>query len=138
MVRGSTQCLAAGLLVVSACKEDARESDDLYMDDDVPSGSCMSDTGECDTDSAASDDASTAEVAGTCESTLECGDGESCIATFDGDIGEFECTASCIADRDETRWCLDDDACCNADSVCAERGYCMPVEASADTSGTGP
>ena len=137
MVRGSTLLLV--LVAATACaeKDDGLESDDVYMDDDVPAGSCMSESGGgCDTEAVG--EASMGEVAGTCESTLECADGEACIATFDGDIGEFECAASCIGDMDETRWCLDDAGCCEASSICSERGYCTPGDAAAtgaDTTG---
>ena len=134
MVRGSARLVVFALAVGCGSKDDSIEADDVYMDDDVPAGSCMSESGDdCDTE-AVGGDASTAEVAGTCESTLECGDGEVCIATFDGDIGEFECSASCIPDRDETRWCIDDEGCCEAGSICGERGYCMPGDA-VDTGG---
>jgi hypothetical protein len=133
MVRGSTLLLV--LLAATACDDDGRlESDDVYMDDDVPAGSCMTGTGDdCDTEGTG-DGATTNEVAGTCESTLECDDGEVCIATFDGDIGEFECRGSCIGDMDETQWCLDDEGCCEATSICNGRGYCIPGDA-ADTTG---
>lgn len=106
------------------------DNDDLYMDDDVPSGNCMGDTGPCDTDAMGDESdgsgTSSTPTGGTCESTMQCGVGDTCMATFDGDIGEFECQSSCIEDHDETRWCIDDLSCCNGGSVCSARGYCLP------------
>jgi hypothetical protein len=121
-----------GLAVLAACKADSRESDDFYMDDDVPAGNCMTGTG-CATEG--SDGDSTAASEATCESTLQCDVGQMCVATFDGDIGEFACSSTCIDDFDEERWCIDDDGCCGADSICQGRGYCVPA-ASADSSTT--
>jgi hypothetical protein len=141
------------LLGLVACGDDSA-SGDAYMDDDVPAGSCMTDTGECDTDSSPFDEGgddgpTTAENDDECNASLECGAGLSCMATFDGEIGEFECSAACIPDMDETLWCLDDAACCGVQSSCGPRGYCTSAgtdesttDASTDdggatTSGTG-
>jgi hypothetical protein len=144
------------MALASACdqSDSSAGADDLYMDDDVPSGNCMGDTGPCDTDDDDDDDggnddatasgggaedsgAGATPVGGTCEATMQCEFGLTCIATFDGDIGEFECQSSCIEDDDESRWCIDDDSCCNDGSVCSERGYCRPAEASDTSSGEG-
>ncbi len=103
-------------------------SDSEYIPDDVPSGNC----GETDNDACTS---SGAEQDG-CAATEQCADGLFCIASFDGDIGRFDCSLSCIADMDETRWCLDDASCCSDGSVCQGRGYCVP--ASATTTGIDP
>jgi hypothetical protein len=104
--------------------------DSGYMPDDPPAGICMSESGPCDTEA---DDASSGPGADECASSTECDAGLACTATFDGDIGEFECRAACIDDLDEASWCIDDAGCCNATSVCSGRGYCMPNDAS-DTS----
>lgn len=118
------------LLALASCDKNDESGTDAYMDDDVPAGNCMTGTG-CATDEG--DDGSTASEA-TCESTLQCDVGQTCVATFDGDIGEFECRTECIEDMDEARWCIDDDACCTAGSICSPRGYCMPPEdATTDT-----
>ena len=110
--------------VLSGCfAADSAEADDFYMDDDVPAGNCMTGTG-CATDEG--DDGQGGGAGGTCESTQQCDVGQMCVATFDGDIGEFECSSACIPDMREDRWCLDDEACCEADSICGPRGYCMP------------
>jgi len=124
-----------GLATGCAMKDDAAGADDLYMDDDVPSGNCMGETGPCDTDTEAGGDESSTPTGGACESTSQCSVGDTCMATFDGDIGEFECQSACIPDDDETRWCIDDDGCCNEGSVCAERGYCRPSGAADTTAG---
>lgn len=120
------------LLVLAACASKDEGAGDFYMDDDVPAGNCMTGTG-CATDG--SGGGSTAAGEATCESTLQCDVGQVCIATFDGDIGEFECSSTCIGDFDETHWCVDDDGCCGADSLCQGRGYCVPA-ASADETGS--
>lgn len=121
------------LLVLAACyAPKSEDADDFYMDDDVPAGNCMTGTG-CASDG--SDGGSTAASEATCESTLQCDVGQMCVATFDGDIGEFECSSTCIDDMEEDRWCLDDDACCMAGSICSERGYCVPGEGTTSTGG---
>jgi hypothetical protein len=130
--------LVSGLAI--ACGDDL-EGADAYMDDDVPSGNCMTDTGECDTDSSPFDEGdddgpTTAANDDECSASLDCDAGLACMATFDGDIGEFECSASCIADMDETLWCLDDAACCGVESSCGPRGYCTPA-GGLDESSTG-
>jgi hypothetical protein len=120
-LRWLARAVVGGLL--SGCfSADSAEADD-YMDEDLPAGNCMTGTG-CATEGGA--DASGGVPAGSCESTLQCDDEQICVATFDGDIGEFECRSMCIIDMDEDHWCLDDDACCMAGSICSERGYCMP------------
>lgn len=121
--------------VLSGCfAADSTEADD-YMDEDLPAGNCMTGTGGCETEG---DDASGGGApAGTCQSTVECDAGQICVATFDGDIGEFECRSMCIDDMDDGRWCLDDEACCNVGSVCSERGYCVPGEGTTTADETG-
>ena len=112
-------------LVLAACSAKDEDSDDFYMDDDLPAGNCMTGTGCA---SEGSDGGSTAGGNGSCESTQQCAVGQMCTATFDGDIGEFECSSRCIEDMDEEHWCLDDDGCCTVGSICSERGYCMPAD----------
>lgn len=104
-------------------------SDTEYIPDDVPSGNC----GETDNDACESTGTGAADG---CVSTDQCADGLFCIASFDGEIGRFDCSLSCIADLDESRWCLDDASCCSEGSVCQGRGYCVP--AGAMTTGVDP
>ena len=132
--------IAVSALAAGCDKQDrSAGADDLYMGDDVPSGHCMGETGPCDTDGdedaqGDSSGASPKPAGGTCEATMQCDVGLTCMATFDGDIGEFECQSSCIEDEDESRWCIDDESCCNAGSVCSPRGYCRAGDAE-ETSG---
>ncbi|HET6586098.1 MAG TPA: hypothetical protein VFG69_21720 [Nannocystaceae bacterium] len=120
------------LLVLASCDSTDAGAGDDYIDEDLPAGNCMTGTG-CATEDGGSSDA----PEGTCESTLQCDDGQRCVATFDGDIGEFECRTACIEDMDETRWCVDDEACCSAVAVCSPRGYCVPPEYGTSDDGTG-
>lgn len=87
-----------------------------YMDDDLPAGNCE------DTD------ASLCETGGQgdqCEDTQFCTGELICAASFDGDIGTFECQSACVETMDETRWCTDSASCCDSGAVCGARGYCM-------------
>jgi len=121
--------------VVAGCfAPRAEDAGDDFMDEDVPAGKCMSDSGPCDESEGAGDGTPTPDG---CQSTLDCAGGEICAAVFDGDIGTFACRASCIEDMDDTRWCVDDDGCCNDGSVCAGRGYCMPLDATTGGDTTG-
>jgi len=87
-----------------------------YMDDDVPAGTCEDTEGDaCETGGAGD----------ACMSTQQCGGDFVCTATFNGDIGTFECQSACIPTMDETQWCMDDAACCDDAASCGPRGYCM-------------
>lgn len=72
-----------------------------------------------------------------CLVTADCSDGLVCTAAFDGEIGRFSCQSTCIDDRDEARWCIDDMACCSAGSHCSPRGYCLPGTGGATEGTTG-
>ena len=121
-----------GMIALVGCfgpaEDDSHSSDTEYIPDDVPSGNC----GETDNDPCTS---SGAEPASGCLASLECDDGSVCAAIFDGDIGTFECRPSCIADFDETRWCIDNAGCCGVGSICQGRGYCVPAGATSSESG---
>jgi hypothetical protein len=128
------RCGWLGLAALLACGDDgsgAAEGETGYIDEDIPAGNC----GETDNEPCeSSDDSGGSGV--HCDETTDCFDGMICAAQFDGDIGAFECLYSCVDDRDESRWCIDDASCCNPDASCSERGYCIPPEA-ADTGTTG-
>jgi hypothetical protein len=105
--------VCVGVLAVG-CGDSSRLTD--YMDDDVPAGTCEDTEGEaCETGGQGE----------TCMSSAQCGGDLVCAATFDGDIGTFECQSACIPTMDESRWCMDDSACCDAAASCGPRGYCM-------------
>lgn len=117
------------LLTVAGCAADALSADS-YMDEDHPPYGCDSEpTGPCGSSSDAG------PQAGSCQGGLDCDAGEFCAASFDGDIGQFECQSACIDAMDDTRWCYDSSACCNATDTCT-RGYCIPADDTpADSSG---
>jgi hypothetical protein len=96
------------------------------MDEDVPAGMCMSESGPCETSDSGGVDTN-AGLGDPCSASGQCESGI-CSATFDGEIGEFECHTTCIPDFDEARWCIDDASCCSG-SVCSLRGYCQPNDA---------
>lgn len=122
----------AAMMVLVGCfapgQDSGNASDTEYIPDDLPSGNC----GETDNDPCES---SGAEVPNSCQSTIECDAGRFCTAGFDGDIGIFACREGCIADFDETRWCVDDAGCCEPGSICQGRGYCVPAGATSSESG---
>lgn len=125
----------AGMFVLVACGDDSSGGDIVtdteYIGEDLPAGNC----GDTDEESCTSSGGDA--MPSGCQASSECPDGESCTAMFNGDIGAFACRSSCIDDMDETRWCIDDAGCCGADSVCQERGYCVPAgRTSVDETGT--
>jgi hypothetical protein len=116
---------ALAVLASAACfaaQDSGAGGDTEYIPDDPPAGNC-GEPGEepCETSGIA--------PAGDCQASSECDAGLACSATFDGDIGRFECQASCIEDFDEARWCADDASCCGPGSICQGRGYCVPAGA---------
>lgn len=121
------------LLLTAACA--CAFSDSLagaeYMDEDFPPWTCDTEgtTGECATTGN--------EPAASCQGTEDCA-GQVCAASFNGEIGEFECQSTCIDAFDDDRWCVDAGACCDLDATC-ERGYCVPpeVEPSSTSEDTG-
>jgi hypothetical protein len=115
--------LIATMMLLASCFAPASDiagtGDTEFDPDDVPSGNC----GETNNDPCTS---TGVEAEDGCSATLPCDAGLFCAASFDGDIGRFDCRDACVPDMDETRWCFDDAACCNAGSVCQGRGYCVP------------
>jgi hypothetical protein len=103
------------------------------IDMDTPPGNCSAETGA---DPCPDPGASTGvPEGGACLESSDCAAGTVCIAPFvDGEVGDFTCTAQCIALMDESSWCLDSTACCDPGAVCSTRGLC--VEGSLDDSGT--
>jgi hypothetical protein len=111
----------ATIALLASCFAPAADiaGDTDYMPEDPPAGNC----GETNNDPCTS---TGVEAEDGCSATLPCDAGLFCAASFDGDIGRFDCRDACVPDMDDTRWCFDDAACCNAGSVCQGRGYCVP------------
>ncbi len=107
------------LFVAVGCMASDEAAGNEYIDEDFPPWSCdtdaMTGTGQpCETEG---------EPALDCQSAEDC-PGEFCAASFNGDIGPFECQSQCIDLMDDNRWCSDAEACCDADAIC-DRGYCI-------------
>lgn len=122
-----------GLLGCGAFDEDAGAATDDFIDMDTPPGNCSAGTGlaPCPDPGASTG----IPEGGACRESSDCAPGNHCIAPFvDGDVGDFVCTAQCIALMDESAWCLDASACCDVGAVCSARGLC--VEGGLDGSGT--
>jgi hypothetical protein len=105
---------------------------DDFIDMDTPPGNCPG-TGpeECPDPGASTG----IPEGGACRDSSDCAQGNHCIAPFvGGDVGDFVCTAQCIALEDESAWCLDASACCTVGAECSARGLC--VEGGLDDSGT--
>jgi hypothetical protein len=94
-----------------------------YMDEDFPPWAC-----ETDAMSGTSEpcESSGGSAVLECVGPEDC-PGEFCAASFNGDIGPFECQSQCIALLDDNRWCADAAACCDAEAIC-DRGYCILPE----------
>ena len=110
------------LAILLACSVDDSAGDGDYdtgwIDEDLPADQCgETDAAPCATESGGAEPA--------CVASTQCNSGEICRADFDGDIGSFQCRSGCIADFDESTWCVDDSGCCSAASICGPRGYCM-------------
>lgn len=102
-----------------------------YVDEDFPPT-------QCDTDGTTLGCESTGEAPASCEGTQMCADGV-CAASFNGEIGPFECRTACVPTMDDNAWCFDASACCDAAATC-DRGYCIAPEGTdtttaSDTSG---
>lgn len=122
--------------VLAAGCADAADSlaGESYMDDDLPPWSCMdesagSSSGACES--------SGGLAAPACSGSADCSDEGVCVAHFDGDIGSFRCEAVCVPNDDQTSWCFDAAACCEANASCV-RGLCIPAaDGTGETSTSG-
>lgn len=103
--------------IVCGCGESDESAGGEYIEEDFPPWTC--DTEATTTGCAESGDVPVAE----CRGASDCAAGV-CAADFNGDIGRFECQASCISPFDDARWCVDASACCDAAAIC-DRGYCL-------------
>lgn len=99
-----------------------------YMPEDLPPWTCDTDASSGGGSESGCGDG-TGEV-DECRSGDEC-QGGYCVASFNGDIGVFACRQACIPSMDESQWCADASACCEANARC-ERGYCI-VDAASET-----
>ncbi|MEM9463419.1 MAG: hypothetical protein AAGF11_55265 [Myxococcota bacterium] len=138
MQLGLWVALATAAIAGCGASDDALGADtDDFIDVSTPPGNCSADTGAepCPTP-----DSSGSPEGGPCINSDNCLDGGTCVAPFDnGEVGDFTCTSQCIGLADETRWCLDDNACCGLEigAVCTARGLCVIPEEGLDSSGTG-
>lgn len=126
--RATMVCAA---LAIGGCgASDELSAAEGYMPEDLPPWTC-------DTDASSGGGSESGCGDGTgdldqCEGVGDCEVGY-CVAAFDGDIGVFECRASCIESMDENQWCADASACCDPAATC-ERGYCITDAAGASSS----
>lgn len=130
---GLAVVLAAAWIAGCGSDDGAGGGTDDFIDVDTPPGNCSAGTGGIPCPTPGSDGSPNG---GPCAATEHCAEpGSSCIAPFDdGQVGEFICTAECIALDDATAWCLDASACCTEGAIC-RRGLCVPDEG-LDGSGT--
>lgn len=72
-----------------------------------------------------------------CTSTSMCPDGEVCVIIEVDGGGVAVCQAACYGETFENFWCVDDDACCDADASCVN-GHCdVPGGSDEDSTGDG-
>lgn len=147
-MRGMRQMLGAlaVLLALGCDADDGRSTQDaetVYgeeMPEDLPAGGCREDVDpeDCDVERSSSgpSDGESSQRDGDaseCEVSDDCGGAGSCVAVWDGDErSAFACRLSCIETLDEAAWCRDDDACCDADATCTQRGYCVVAPGETD------
>jgi hypothetical protein len=110
----------------------AGDTDD-FIDMDTPPGNCSAGTSA---EPCPDPGTSGSPEGGPCIESQDCAGGNACIAPFaGGEVGDFICVSQCIAQADESQWCLDASACCELGAVCSARGLC--VLGGLDDSGTG-
>ncbi|MEM9460454.1 MAG: hypothetical protein AAGF11_40170 [Myxococcota bacterium] len=73
-----------------------------------------------------------------CPSSNACQSGI-CSAPWNGEGAPLVCVDSCVATEDSTRWCADDQSCCDPAATCGARGLCRvgAVVDGTGSSGTG-
>lgn len=129
---GLTIVALLGPLGCGVSEDASGAATDDFIDMDTPPGNCPGTGPEACPDPGAS---TGVPEGGACRDSGDCAQGTHCIAPFvGGDVGDFVCTAQCIALEDESAWCLDASACCTEGAVCSARGLC--VEGGLDDSGT--
>ncbi len=126
--------------------EDAFGATD-YMDDQPPSGSCLTSGGTGCTAGSSGSSGTAGGTTGTtggdadaCGASTECPAGQVCVADFDGKTrAPFACVpagSGCVPPSSDPLadglWCADDLACCDPNTRCTKRGLCEP-----DGPGTG-
>ncbi len=127
------------LVALMACDADGPEFTD-EMPDDLPAGTCRdTDAEDCETSTGSapvgagtsSGDTGTTTSGGpsdACSDSEGCLGGDTCAALWNPQTesrGPFACQFACVPLLDETAWCSDDAACCDAQAVCTPRGYCV-------------
>lgn len=128
---------------ISACFSPGDSLTD-EMPEDFPEGSCQdTDADACASSSGTTvteasttgEGSSTAAVSDDCESTQACLGEDVCVAEWDAEAGSrdpFSCRFACVPLLDESAWCSDDAACCDAAAQCTERGYCLLLQSDDD------
>lgn len=136
MTRG--RWLFAVAVSFAGCDADSAAGDsnetDVFgdaMPGDFPAGNCAETAGEdCETGGQSGGSRETAATAGD---PVDCvvdgciGQGV-CAAPWDAEaemLGEFECRFSCVPLLADVSWCANDEACCDSDARCTDRGYCV-------------
>lgn len=122
----STQTLSPESTMTAAQEDSSSSSGDA--EDETTDVATSLTTAPAEESSSTGDDVSGCNVANPCEVGY-------CVAPYaDNDRGEFACVPDCVMPGDETSWCFDAAACCDAEATCTERGYCVSPD---DTSSTG-
>ncbi len=116
------------------------------MPEDLPAGSCEdTDTDACASSSGTAAGGATSGGGSTGTAAVEgcdaeaCLGGDACVAEWDAvaqSRGPFVCRFACVPLVDDTAWCHDDAACCDASARCTERGYCVLPESDGAGSGS--
>ena len=71
-----------------------------------------------------------------CRVSGDCGNGEICAAAYEGELGPFVCSDTCVENFDDARWCGDAAACCDPEASCNAVGLCDGEIPTATDSGT--
>ena len=143
-MRNAIVLALASSLACGGFSEDADLGDE--MPEDLPAGSCRdtdaATTGgleDCDLSTSSGDAApgTTTAAESQCAASEECEGAGACVATWsEGVRGPFACQFACVPTLDESSWCSDDSACCDATARCTERGYCVFVSGDEDSTGS--
>jgi hypothetical protein len=115
----STQTLAPESMTSSPNEDSSSTSSDPTTDPSTDPTTTSSTTAPSEDSSSSGGGADGCNAANQCEAGY-------CVAPYaDNDRGDFVCVPDCVVPGDESSWCFDAAACCDADATCTERGYCV-------------
>jgi hypothetical protein len=139
VLAGCSRCNDGEQCSGSNCVTNLDSSSSASSDGDDESTSASASTASEDESDSEGAGSSTGVDDGQCHGTDECAASEFCVAPYADNVrGAFACVSECVGPMDESVWCYDDAACCDATAACSIRGYCeTDAGASSESSSEG-